>query len=47
VIEHRRIGGLGSVDIFGHATRSAGLTELLNSSELSLHALANGQHQVQ
>jgi hypothetical protein len=38
---------LGNVHIFGHATRSAGLTELLNSSELSHHALPNGQHRAQ
>jgi hypothetical protein len=40
-------GGLGSVQVFGHAACSAGLTELLNSSELSLHALPNGQYQAQ
>ena len=38
---------LGNVDIFGHAARSAGLTGFPNSSELSLHALPNGQHQAQ
>jgi hypothetical protein len=46
MVEHGD-GRLGDVDFFGHAARSAGLTELLNSSELSLHALANGQYQVQ
>ncbi len=40
-------GGLGNVLIFGHAACSAGLTELRNSSELSLHALPNGQYQAQ
>jgi hypothetical protein len=39
--------GMGNVDIFGHAARSAGLTELPNSSELSPPALPNGQHQAQ
>ena len=45
-VEH---GGrrLGQRSMSSAMPRLAGLTELLNSSELSLHALPNGQHQAQ
>jgi hypothetical protein len=39
-------GGVGNVQIFGHAAPRR-LTRLLNSSELQLHALPNGQHRAQ
>ena len=39
-------GGLGNVQMFGHAMPRR-LTELPNSSELSLDGLANEQHQAQ